>query len=248
MHYFEDAKHRIQADMALRIGKIALQYSRNPLTPDQDFTETLHLCLLQNLLTNCKELMDAMVHNNGEDLGLKVPLSEKADWGLDAVEIREDSFEGNLTVEVLLNHLRNAMSHPTGTDLDAKFPSSGYNSLPDAAGMIRAIGFCNSPDTRNNSPRIWPNHKRHQADSYLAGNQRFSPKSPWSTIPPDVQIESVGHNQFGMIRFVEPYARIFVVVLTTGQLRSLVLGLSNLLAQPVNNHWNGKTIINIIAA
>lgn len=248
MHYFEDKKHRIQADMALRIGKIALQYSRIPLPPDQDFTDTLHLCLLQNLLTNCHELIDAMAQNNGEDLGLKVPLLQKADWGLDDVEIREDSFEGNLTVEVFLTHLRNAMSHPTGTDLDARFPSTGYSSLPDASGMIQAIGFCNSPDTSYNSPRIWPNNRRHQADHYLDVNQRHNQRRPWGTIPADVRIDSVGHNQFVMVRFGEPYARVFLVVVTTYQIRSLVRGLANLLAQPAIDHWNGKSIINIIAA
>jgi hypothetical protein len=51
-----------------------------------------------------------------------------------------------------------------------------------------------------------------------------------------------------MIRFGESYARVCLVVVTTYQLRSLVIGLANLLAQPAIDHWNGKSIINIIAA
>ena len=249
MNYFEDEKHRIQADMALRIGKIAYQYSQLDLPPEQNFTDTLHLCLLQNLLTNCEALMAAMARENGEDLGLKVPLSEMTDWGLDSVDIRDDSFESSLTVEVFLIHLRHAMSHPTGTDIDARFPSTGYHSIPDAAGMIEAIGFCNSPDTRNNRPSSFPSEKA--ARGYLERNQGSSPRNPWNQIPGDVEVGEMAHprgNQFGLFRYGEPYARVFSVVLSTNQLRSLVLGLSNLLAQPAREHWDGHSILEVVAA
>ena len=246
MMYYKDEKHRIQADMALRIGKIAVQYSRITVPPEQDFTDTLHLCLLQTLLTNCKELIDSMARENGEELGLKVPLSEMYGWGLNPNQVNEYSFEGDLTVEIFLIHLRNAMSHPTGTDLDAKSPSTGYNSLPTASCMIRSFGFCNSHDTANNKPLFWSNERF--ANRYLTDNQRISRKSPWNMIPSDVQIGTTSYNRFGMFRFGEPYARIFLAVLTTDQLLSLLLGLANLLAQPAIDHWNGKTIVNIIAA
>jgi hypothetical protein len=246
MNYWEDDKHRIQADMALRIGKIALQYSTLDLPPDQDFTDTLHLCLLQNLLTNCKELVEAMARDNGEELGLKVPLSLMSDWGLGPDVVHEDSFEGTSTVEELLVHLRNAMSHPTGTNLDARFPSTGYNSLSDSSKMIRAIGFCDSPDTKDNRPLSWQIKER--AIDYLKICQRPSRKYPWNMVPSDVQIAQSGHNGFGMFRFGQPYARVFVVVLTAHQLRSLIIGLSNLLAQPAREYWDGKTVTKLIAA
>lgn len=252
MHYFEDKKHRIQADIALRIGKIAVQYSHLLLPPEQSFKDTLHLCLLQNLLTNCKELMEVMTLEGDEELGLKVPLLDLPNWGLNAVEIRKDSFEGSLTVEVLLIHLRNSMSHPTGTDLNAPFSSTGYNSIPDSSGMIGAIGFCNSPDTEKNRPRMWTNEKA--ANNYLQKCQRLSSKSPWCTIPSDVYIGQVGYNRFGMYRYDRQYrcdrqfAREFLVILTTEQLHSLVLNLSNLLAQPAIAQWDGKSIRNIVAA
>jgi hypothetical protein len=246
MNYWEDDKHRIQADIALRIGKIALQYSKLDLPPDQDFTDTLHLCLLQNLLTNCKELVEAMARDNGEELGLKVPLSQMPDWGLMPEVVSEDSFEGTSTIEELLVHLRNAMSHPTGTNLDARFPSTGYNTLPDTSRMIRAIVFCDSPDTNDNCPLNWQN--RQYAIDYLTRVQRPSRRCPWNTVPSDVQIAQAGYNGFGMFRFGKPYARVFVVVLTTHQLRSLIIGLSNLLAQPAREYWDGKSITNLIAA
>lgn len=246
MNYWEDDKHRIQADMAFRIGKIALQYARILLPPKENYSDSLNLCLLQNLLTNCKELMNAMSLDNGDELGLKVSLSDMPDWGLGSVELREDSFEGSLTVEVFLTHLRNAMSHPTGTNLDAQFPSTGYNSIPETSGLIGAIGFCNSPDTKDNKPRFWKD--REKANAWLRQNQKPSVMTPWAVIPHDVSIESFGYNRFGLFRFGEPYARLFVTILTTGQLRSLVLGLSNLLAQPALKYWDGKSVTNLFAA
>ncbi|NQX01287.1 hypothetical protein HQ447_11565 [bacterium] len=43
-------------------------------------------------------------------------------------------------------------------------------------------------------------------------------------------------------------ARVFLVALTTFQLKALVLNLANLLAQPAREYWDGKSVINLIAA
>jgi hypothetical protein len=244
MKYFEDEKNRIQADMAYRVGMIQMQYQSLHVSQGAKFEDTLNLCLLQNLLTNCHELMSSMARENGEELGLKVPLSTMATWGIDAIEIQNDSFEGDLTVEVFLNHLRNAMSHPTGTKIDANFPSSGYNSIADSIGQIGAIGFCNSPDTEANLPRNWSNQQH--AAQYLLSGQRS--KYPWKRIPQDVKIEPLSSTEFGMFRLGYPYARIFLAVLNRKQLHMLVYSLSNLLAQPVRDCWDGRSVIKIIAA
>ncbi|MFZ9938007.1 MAG: hypothetical protein ACO3JG_13270 [Luteolibacter sp.] len=230
--------------MALRIGRIAMQYSKLDLPPKQNYRDTLNLCLLQNLLTHCKELTDEMARENGEELGLKVPLSEMTEWGLDEVEIRENAFEGNLTVEVLLTHLRNAVSHPTGTNLEAEFPSTGYNSISDLSGMIARIGFCNSPDTKYNRPKSW--RTRDLAEKQLANLQRSG--NPWNYVPHDVSIGSSIRYGICMHREGYPYARIFVAVFTIGQLNRLLLGLANLLAQPARDHWDGRSTADVIAA
>lgn len=244
MKYFEDNKHRIQADMAYRIGMISLQYEKLSLAEDKQFPDTLNLCLLQNLLTGCRELIAAMTQENGEELGLKIPLSEMSEWGLDAVEIHNDSFEGNLLVEILISHLRNAMSHPTGTDIYAQFPSTGYNSIADAKDRIKAIAFCDSPDTKFNTPKTWNNQSA--AQEYLKNSQRAV--EAWKKIPRDVSIAQVGYSKFGMFRFGYQYARIFMASFTTQQLQKFVLGLSNLLAQPVTDSWDGRSVIKVVAA
>ena len=234
MHYHQQNGHRIEADLALRIGKIARQYDAIVLPVEQKFTDTLHLCLLQNLLTNCHELLKAMDREEGESLGLRAPLSAKSDWGLDSVEITTWDFAEEQDLATFLQHLRNAMSHPTGTNPKAKFPSTGYNSLPNESGMIQAIAFCDSPDIRNNRPKTFP-------------NKDLAEKCFQSRLP-SVSIELDRRNQYGLFCKGEPYARVFLAVLTTDQLRSLVLGLANLLAQPTRENWDGKHVIDLIAA
>lgn len=242
MIYYHDDKHRIAADFAYRIGKIALQYSDLELSPEDKYSDTLHLCLLQSLLTNCKELEQAMLHENGDGLGLYVPLAEKPEWGLDSLEIIQNSFEGNVTISSLIYHLRNAMSHPTGTDLESNFPSTGYNSIKGPNRQIAAIGFCDSPDVKNNRWRTWRNHKA--AMYHLKKNSGDN----WNHIPDDVDLYEDRPGVFGMYRFGEKYARVFQVNLTIEQLRSLVINLANLLAQPINEQWDGKTVRPILAA
>jgi hypothetical protein len=60
MEYYRDPKNLIQADMAYRLGVIAGQYSDLSLPKDKNFSSTLDVCILQNLLTNCVTLLDAM--------------------------------------------------------------------------------------------------------------------------------------------------------------------------------------------
>jgi hypothetical protein len=234
MHYHQQNGHRIEADLALRIGKIARQYDAIVLPVEQKFTDTLHLCLLQNLLTNCHELLKAMDREEGESLGLRAPLSAKSDWGLDSIEPTTWDFAEEIDVANFLQHLRNAMSHPTGTNPEAKFPSTGYNSLPNESGMIEAIAFCDSPDIYKKGPKKWKT--REQAEKECR------------SLLPGVSIEPDGQGRYGLFCEGETYARVFLAVLTTDQLRSLVLGLANLLAQPTRENWDGKHVIDLIAA
>jgi hypothetical protein len=235
MHYFEDPRHRIQADMAYRIGKISLQYKAANLPKEENYTDTLHLCLLQNLLTHCSELLESMEREGGETLGLSRALTEKPHWGISASSIKLNSFDEPCTVAKLIQHMRNAMSHPTGMDRNADFPSTGYNSVPDFSGMICGIDFCASPDTNRNRPKEWSSQtaaKKHIDDKHLRG----------------VDISQTERGKYIITQHGHPYARIFLIRLTSAQLVSLVRGLSNLLAQPMTGQWDGRTIIDLIAA
>jgi hypothetical protein len=146
MEYYHQEKYKIAADLALRIGRIAKQYRDLRLPEDCDYDITLNLCLLQTLLSQCKELIKKMGRRGGADLGLHNPISNSG-WGLEHVEVEADDFEGELTVARFLNHLRNAMCHPTEFNPEKRIPSSGYTSIPDGSNKIRKLAFCDSPDT-----------------------------------------------------------------------------------------------------
>lgn len=199
MEYYHQEKFKITADLALRIGRIAQQYGDFRLPPDQDYEVTLNLCLLQTLLTHCKELMIKMGRRGGPDLGLHDSIDQSS-WGLGEIDVETDDFDGSLTMARFLKHLRNAMCHPTEINPGARIPMSGYTTIPDGSKILRKVVFCDSPDAA-----------RGGNISSLSG-------------------------------------RVFLVTLTTFQLKALVINLSNLLAQPAIDHWDGKSIRPIIAA
>jgi hypothetical protein len=200
MEYYHQEKFKITADLALRIGRITQQYGAFRMPPDQNYEITLNLCLLQTLLTHCKELMIKMGRRGGPDLGLHDSISDLSRWGLGKIDVETDDFEGPLTMARFLNHLRNAMCHPTEMNPDARIPMSGYTTIPDGSKILRKVVFCDSPDAKRDG------------------------KMPHLTV------------------------RVFLVTLTTVQLKALVLNLSNLLAQPAIDHWDGKSVRPIIAA
>ena len=60
MEYFRDKDGQIQADIAFRLGRIILQYESISLKPEQKYESTLYLAVLQNMLTNCIELLNSL--------------------------------------------------------------------------------------------------------------------------------------------------------------------------------------------
>lgn len=63
MEYYRDPKNQIQADVAYRLGMIANQYRTLSAPTEEDFSVTLDVCILQNLLTTCAELLKSMSRN-----------------------------------------------------------------------------------------------------------------------------------------------------------------------------------------
>jgi hypothetical protein len=241
MNYYQDNKHKIQADMAYRIGKICLQYEQTTRLPKTDFAITLNLCLLQNLLTHCIELLDQMSKPARRALGLSVALGSDSPWGLDKINIIRNTFEDDLTVAQFLRHIRNGLSHPTGTDKDSSFPSTGYNSIKDDHDHIVALFFSSSPDTKKNQPRRFDTLE--EAKAYL-DRVRGTKKNSYCNVTAAKNEEG----SYGLHFDGKPFARQFACIFTCPQMKNLVLGLSNLLAQPVIEQWDGKSITNIVAA
>jgi hypothetical protein len=117
MEYHRDPKNQIQADIAYRLGMISNQYRTLSAPAKKDFSVTLNVCILQNLLATCTELLKSMSRNERKAY-LTADIGTGLAWGLRPEMSSVNTFDGKLTGEVVLRRLRNALSHPTALDIN----------------------------------------------------------------------------------------------------------------------------------
>ena len=235
MEFFREHQNQIQADVAYRLGRIAQQYSQFDLPHEERFTSTLDLCILQYLLTHCLELLRAMTRNERKRHYLNDDLSRAPLWGLKPDMVVVNTFRcGALTASFVLERMRHALSHPTVLDINSRFPSTGYMTIPDGSGNVAQFCVVNSPDTKGN--------QIYSYDKKDAALQRLEKAIDVGDIPKDVEIISDGNDRFCFGLHGKPFVRIFRIDLSPGELHELVIGLTNHLAQPVREAWDGMTI------
>ncbi len=236
MEYFRDSKNLIYADLAYRLGKIALQYERATFT-EKKYEVTLYISFLQNLLANCNELIRAMKDNERKKSYFKAKLSENSGmWGISEEEIKQNTFaDEDLTYETVISRIRNSLSHPTSIDISSEYPSTGYTTIKDESRNIKKLCFVNSPDTKGNRPKFF--NTEEDANKAL-----FRAKE--GNLPAEVYIEKID-GRYGFYKDNKPFARIFRIDLPVENIRQLMLGLSNHLAQPIREQWDGESVVNI---
>jgi hypothetical protein len=148
--YWRENKSYIQSDLAFRLGKIIIQYdSAYPVSSVKNYNSSLYLSALQTLLTTCNEL----IHNNDFEFphresyyNIKASISNGNQFGLNNRMIIENTFaKGDPKCSNILNHLRNAMSHPTITDHESKDSGTGYTSIIEGE-IITKYLFVNRSD------------------------------------------------------------------------------------------------------
>jgi hypothetical protein len=245
MEYSRYPENQIQADIAYRLGMIANQYRTRCVPAEEDYSVTLDVCILQNLLTTCTELLNSMTRHERRASYLTADIEKASVWGLRPDMIAINTFRGQLTVDVVLRRLRNALSHPTPLDLDDPFPSSGYTTIPDGSRTIRRYCFVNSPDTgrdrdtKRGRPKMFSTEK--EAKDELVRARRGG------DMPADVGIISNEDGKLCFGRGDKPFARVFKIYLTGEEIHALVIGLSNHLAQPIQEAWDGVTVTSLVA-
>lgn len=142
----------IQADLALRAGRLLRQYGdlADAVPVDRRYDATLTIAVLNLLLANCKEAFAILERDGRTELlwpAVQAHLLETA----------SSSFPrptgGSLEAEAI-THLRNAVSHPVPTRHDA-YPVTGYTSFPDPE-LPHTVGgfeFTSSPWTDHRGVR-----------------------------------------------------------------------------------------------
>ncbi len=143
-----------------------------------------------------------------------------------------------MTIDLYIDHLRNALSHPTHLDLSKNYPSTGYTTIEDGSHIIKAFVFIDSPDTKNNSYKEYPDF------GVAEKNLNKMPKTKNIKI---TKILNSGVKYILTMDDEKPFVRIFEIHLNVDELRSLVLNLSNYLAQPIKNDWDGVSVVPLVA-
>ncbi len=241
MEYYRDKDGQIQADIAYRLGRIILQYESLNIKATDKFESTLYLAVLQNILTNCIELLNALSRRERKaNLVVKSAVSEMNIFNLSLNQVKYNSFNETLTCEKIIRHIRNAMSHPTKISIDSEFCSTGYTTIVSEKNIISEYCFVSSPDTRANRPKLYNQSEMERVNNLLSSSGNF---------PPDIKLVSSQPDHYFMKSDGKPFARVIKIVLTTAELRALTLGLCIYLAQPIQENWDGATIkFDLIAA
>jgi hypothetical protein len=222
MEYYRDTENQIRAEFALRVGKLINQYEKSDLLKDK-YEATLYIMALQSLLTQCQELYRAMKDADRKKQFLAKQIEEKNEfWGIRNIFIAKDTFyKGLPTYGDFFNHLRNALSHPTDINLEAHFPSTGYTTVPDNSGVIKTLCFIDSPDVKK-TDRL-KSYSKDRIEKILKDEIKYQFKKDDN-----------------------PFARIFKIELPIKAMRKMVLSLSNYLAQPSKENWDGQTFDKLI--
>jgi hypothetical protein len=238
MEYFRDPKNQIYADLAYRLGRIVVQYEQLQ-TKEEKFEASLYLAILQNLMTNCNEYVRQMTRSSRRNSIFKKELAD-SDWGVNKSCWLKNTFNENPTLENFIARIRNSVSHPTNTDIESNYPSTGFSTIKDnGSRIIQKYRFINSPDVRDN--RL----KEYTYEQIINILERYK-----SEFPTDVIYESMP-GQPEKYRFTyrgDVFMRISIIDLSVKQLGSFVKKLANYLAQPIEKDWDGETIKDMLAA
>jgi hypothetical protein len=238
--YFRLPENQIQAGFALNAGKLLAHYCSltKELPFDQKYEATLAICVLQSLLTNCTELLRAM-EDHQKQFFTQAITDERPCWALTLALIAHNSFPGNVTLERMLIHMRNALSHPTAAKATV-LPATGFTTSNDPSSRLSAFRLTDSPWEKDGALH-WPalpmteKKARAKIDSF---EEEYRGEG---------FLDIVGSaSQSRIARDGKPYLPVFVVELPLAVVINLAVELARL-AQPTQEEWNGNSINSLVA-
>jgi hypothetical protein len=138
----------VRAGVALHAGRLLDQYAglTREIPMGLRHEATLTICVLQSLLTNCWELYKYL--GGRKHARVLSPIYEFVESLLDEADVeilsRFPAEAVELKPKAVIEHLRNALSHPTVRNTEPA--TTGYTSVPDGSGYITRMRFTDSPD------------------------------------------------------------------------------------------------------
>ena len=247
-YYTRDNGDQIYAAIALRLGKIITQYEDLKVNENEEkYEATLYLAILQNLLTIGNEygrskyfekMLKAM--NGQEKNYFKTKFEschdfEVTEWGIKKGCWVQNTFMDKISLKTFLEKMRNSVSHPAIINYYSAFPSTGYTTLDDDKTIIKKFGFVNSPDTRNNELKTYDSIEKVEA--FIKYQQTIH------ALPEDVTYSTNDGKNFFIEHNSEPLFRVSKIELSVEELGFFVKKLAEYFAQPLDEKWEGNTII-----
>ena len=235
----------IQADLALRAGKLIRQYQELAAAQPQAvrFDATLTVAVLNLLLTNCTEAFAVM--DKDQRTHLLWP-AVQARLLRSATSTFPPLTDGSIEVEAL-SHLRNAVSHPVPVRRGLS-PVTGYTSFPDAEAP-QAVGgfeFVSSP---------WTDHMGVHRN--FRSRKRSTVTSAFGRFAKGYQCDGLsvaeGPDPDGFFTVVEidsgrAYLPIFRAKLSLADVGILAREVANFLAHGSLPSWDGSTLKDLLMA
>lgn len=240
MEYERTSEGQIQASMALRAGKILLQYESfcKGLPAEDQFEATLAISLLQMMLTNCSELLkkkglDKRGMTELENLRNASILDDPSKMGLERSCIVQCwPSERGLTYREIFQGLRNALSHP-GAKKANGLPVTGFTSIESPTGTIDGYEFTQSS---------WVGAGGHlrNLDYATLCKQMNDFASNYSVVGLDV--EKNRDQRWQVVREGKPFIPVLRLRLNVKQLRTLTLTLSEVLSESLSQNLEPQEV------
>lgn len=249
--YFERPEGKIRADFALRIGRLFCDYEKRlvSLAKSERFDATLTITLLQSLLTTCAELIKSV----DEQKPFLNKLSDVPSlWGLRSGMVVQNTFPGVLTHKLVLEYMRNALSHPNYGDVTHKYPVSGFQNLNEN-GEIVGFSFVNSPDIKQEGVvqsyrgETKPTKTKPETNPAKTKLDKLREEFKRAKDSRELELQKKTNGKYEICCDGVPYVRVFQIDVPLSSLKKLLRELSNHLAQPTRKYWDGHSVVELVA-
>jgi hypothetical protein len=236
MEYERTEDGQIQAAMALRAGRVLLQYES---FCKERFDATLAIALLQMMLTNCSELLkkkdlDKRGMTELENLKNESILDDPAKMGLEQSCIVEcwPTERGGLTYREIFQGLRNALSHP-GIQKTSGLPVTGFTSIQSPMGGIDGYEF-------TQSSWVSPSGNLRSLDYAALCRQMNDFASNHCVV--GLSVVQSKDQRWQVVREGMPFIPVLRLRLNVKQLRTLTLTLSEVLSESLSSRMEPQVV------